>query len=466
MKIAYYIITIIISALATGLFLLISFPLNKEAMSALLVAAMFVAFLITNISGLIKKDFIPGVMLTKAGILLDGFGAFCIDAVFIGGHMSIPFCFFILLLWILGLVCILEGISICKSKREMRVAEEEEKLRKEMRELDFSDVVNAGLPGDPSAPVKKIWQYQRGVKPLLSGKESSMKWTFLVLSIAGAFVGLVLPMILMFSFNIVLYEDQGGLLLFLLSFLSIMAFAFTLGAYKEHHTENLAFVLGEDGSVYVIDYFNQGLAREFGYYLMLPRLIRDNPASKVNTVLYGADAERCFRYIVENGIDKKIAAERGRCGYQISAVPEIKRCGYYSEIHFSVWMDGSEHEYKKAFNLYDNCYEDYEEMIDYFETKFTHRYDEAYKKKTTRLRVLTGIGATILSIGVISFIGILVFEMDNLYLPGFLGLLLGISLLASGLDSLHRRHTVIPARYKYVTTPMYDIKENTPRKRI
>ena len=116
MKIAYYIITIIISALATGLFLLISFPLNKESMSALLVAAMFVVFLFTNISGLIKKDFIPGIMLTKAGILLDGFGAFCIDAVFIGGHMSIPFCFFILLLWILGLVCILEGISICKSR--------------------------------------------------------------------------------------------------------------------------------------------------------------------------------------------------------------------------------------------------------------------------------------------------------------------------------------------------------------
>ncbi|MCR5209767.1 MAG: hypothetical protein K6C99_06125 [Lachnospiraceae bacterium] len=444
MKIAYYIITIILSALATGLFLLISFPVSEGTGVSLTVAIMMAGFLISSITGLIKQSFIPGIMLTKTGIFLAGFGGFCLIAVFNGNHLSIPFIALIILLWVLAIVCILEGINICRSRREMKEADAAAIAARNHEMFPEIPLTNAGLPADPTAPVKKIWQYRIDGKPEYTRKDITKKWTFLLLSLAGVFTGLVLPMILMFSFDIVLYGEPVGFFLFLLAFLSIFGFAMTLGVFKEHHTENRAFVLGEDGSVFMINYFQPAIAHEFGYYSLLPRILKRDTVGKVSntfaSIHYSVEAARCLRYIRESGIDKKIAEKRAVYGHQISGVPEICRCSYFSEIHFSLWVGGSEQKYKNWYNLYDNCYEDYEEMLEYFATKFTHCSDKEFQKKTKGLRVMTGIGIFLLSIGVVSFVGVMLLEMNSLYIPGFLGLLVGLSMLASGLDALRRRH--------------------------
>ncbi len=437
MKIVYYIITIILSALATGLFLLISFPLNKESAAALLVAAIMAGFLISSIVGLVKKSFIPGIMLVKTGIFIAGFGGFCLEAYAVGQHLSVPLIIVVLLLWALGAVLVWKGIDICK-KRGRKV---EEKTASEANGVaDSLPEMDAGRLADPNVAVKTIWQYELGGKPKVTGKQSAKKWAFILISCAGIFAGMFLPMILMFSADIVLYGEGPGMLLYLLSIVSIMGLAFTLGAFKAHHTENRAFVLGEDGSVFMINYFDLQLARDFGYYEHLPRIMRSGHATRIAAFLYSFEAEQCYRYIRESKLDERIAARRAEYGYQISAVPEICRCGYFSEIHFMLWVNGCEQEYKNMFQLYDNCYEDYDGMIEYFTTRFGHRYDEAYHKKTKALRVMTGIGVAVLCIGLVSFLAAIMIESNVLYLPGFLGLLIGMSLLAAGLDALRRRN--------------------------
>jgi len=438
MKTVYYIITIILSALLTGLFLLISFPLNKDSVSALLVALMLAGFLTSSVVGLIKKSFIPGVMLAKAGILLIGFGAFCFAAAGAGQwrNLSVALIIAILLLWALGALLVWNGINICKNRR----LKTEENVTAQADEEQPLPEFDAGRPADPNAAVKKIWQYEPGGKPKLTGKQSALKWSLILLCGAGIFAGMALPMILMFQADIVLYGDNAGMLLYLLSIVSILGLGFTLGEFKAHHTENRVFVLGEDGSVFMINYFDPQLARDFGYYEHLPRIMRNGHATRIAAFLYPFEAERCYRYLRESKLDQRIAAQRVKYGYQISAVPEICQCGYFSEIRFMLWVNGCEQEYKNLFQLYDNCYEDYDGMIEYFTTRFAHRYDEAYHKKTNRLRVMTGIGVAVLCIGLVSFLAAMLIESNALYLPGFLGLIIGIALLAAGLDALRRRH--------------------------
>ena len=422
MKTLYYIITIILSALLTGLFLLISFPLNKDSVAALLVALMMAGFLGSSIAGLLKKSFIPGIMLAKLGIFLVGSGFFCLSAVAAGQgkNLSVPLIIVILLIWALGALLIWNGFNICKNRRQKP---EENAVLQAAEEQPLPEA-DAGRPGDPYAAVRKIWQYEPGGKPKLTGKQSAKKWSLLLLCCIGIFAGMFLPMILMFAADIVLYGETSGMLLYLLSIVSILGLAFTLGAFKAHHTENRVFVLGEDGSVFMIDYFDRQLARDFGYYEHLPRICRSGYAPRTAAFLYPFEAERCYRYIRESKLDQRIAAQRVKYGYQISAVPEICQCGYFSEIHFMLWVNGCEQEYKNMFQIYDNCYEDYDGMIEYFTTRFGHRYDEAYHKKTKRLRVMTGIGIAVLCIGIVSYLAAMLIESNVLYLQEFLGLII------------------------------------------
>jgi cell wall assembly regulator SMI1 len=78
MKKAYYILTIIISAMAIILFGFITMLSSDEAlllMTSAILMGMAIGCFILSVYGLKKDCYIPGIILQKAGVLIAGFGA-------------------------------------------------------------------------------------------------------------------------------------------------------------------------------------------------------------------------------------------------------------------------------------------------------------------------------------------------------------------------------------------------------
>ena len=78
MKKAYYILTMIISALAIILFGFITMLSSDEAlllMTSAILMGMAIGCFILSVYGLKKDGYIPGIILQKAGVLIAGFGA-------------------------------------------------------------------------------------------------------------------------------------------------------------------------------------------------------------------------------------------------------------------------------------------------------------------------------------------------------------------------------------------------------
>ena len=198
----------------------------------------------------------------------------------------------------------------------------------------------------------------------------------------------------------------------------------------------------------MIDYFNEAMAREFGYYDKIPSSVYvitggfPLAGALFNGIMNAAlaiETDKCLSYIKNNGIDSKIAAQCDKYGYQIIAVPEITKCDYFTEMTFIVLKDGEKLYYKRGANTYDNCYEGYDEMIEYFDTAFDHKFDAAYKKKTAAIKGVAIAGIVMI---VVAFLfGLIgdIAEADVLTAIAILGFVTGIIMTELGFMYLKRR---------------------------
>lgn len=447
MKKVYYILTGIIALLLAALLMLGIVVVDESKWVPAVFIFLMISLLAANIVGIVKNLFIPGMMLLKTGLIFFFIGVF----LFLGGFIDrgitpiIVYLLLALLFFVLAIPCIIFGLIITTRKYKKALLEKEEEVKEEVKEkAGFTYRVFEGEP-----KVKNIWQYKLHARPQFTDKLKTKRNVSIILSIVGAILGFMIPMVLLFTFDMEeIFVSFFGLLCFMLAVYSIFKFAITLSGNRPCNTQNIAFVQCEDGSVFLIDYFREDMAREFGYYDRIPSSVYVITGSvplaglAINAIMSAAraiEADKCLSYIRSNDIDKKIAAECNKWGYQIVAVPEITKCDYYTEMTFVVLKDGKEVYYKRGANTYDNCYEDYDGMTEYFDTAFDHKFDAAYKRKTGAIKgvAITGIVMLVIAflLGIIGDIA----EADVLTAIAILGFVTGIIMTELGFMYLKRR---------------------------
>ena len=436
MKTVYYILTMIISLLLGLLFIIPVLSGGREGIISLIIVIMFFCLFGASLFGMIKKCRIPVIILLKAGIICGGIALFIFGVGSFEEHLNLGYFALIAVFSLAAYFCISKAVNSISSQLETDKAE---KLRKtQITEEPVNTVhISEGVSG-----IQKIWQYKFHAKPQLSETDKAQKTTFIILSIIGIVVGFHAPFFMLSRYDMedIFYSIPGSLC-YIIALGSIFFLAVTLGRFKAHNSQNIAFVLNNDGSVFLIDYFDISLARQFGYYKMLPRIVRTGGigGNAFTVAKLGYDSDRCLSFIRNNGIDKRIAEEAKLYGHQIIAVPEIVKCSYYTDMKFTIWKDGKETDFKRTFNLYDNCYEDYEMMVSYFEKEFPHRFDEKYVKKTSVYRGMFYTGIVSVSLSVILWLSGANFENDFCLCIGLLIMIIGSSILMTGYDNLNRR---------------------------
>ena len=420
----------IISIILAGLFLITVFPFSEVSIVGIDLVIMFLALAGISLFGLIKNSFIPAIMLIKAGIFCIGIGVFILLAGM--KHLSVLYILLCAVFVLIGAVCIFAGATINSKKKAGLSKEKSEKV---LEKKGFTYKL-----AEKPVKVKKIWQYKLHGKPELSKKQQTKKTMLLVLSSIGIAIGFMLPVILLFTFRVDnVYSSGIGYFCYFLSVASLILLGMTLGEHKAHHMNNIAFVLCEDGSVFFVDYFDVKTARELGYFEALP-WIRKYGISTL--FFYGLEADKSFSYIRSHNLDKKIAENCDKYGYQIVAVPEIVKCAYYTDMKFYLLKDENEGAIKTPFmyyNLYDNCYDGYDEMVEYFEANFDHKFDEAYEKTTKAWKGFFVTGIVTAAIGIIlGIIGAIV-RSDLPVAIAYLAFPLGCAFAAASFDRLNRR---------------------------
>ena len=445
MKKVYYILTGIIALIVAAVLTIAIFPVNESTWVAVVFEVLMLSLLVTNIVGTIKDYFIPGMMLFKVGLIFAFFGMF----IFLGGFIDrgitplVVYLLLALLFFVLGALGIIFGLIIT-SKQYKKASVEKAKVEGAEKSAGFTYKVFEGTP-----QVKNIWEYKFHAKPFIDPKQKAKRNISITISIVGIITGFLTPMVLLFTFDMEgIFESFFGLLFFLLSIFFIFRLAITLSGNKPCNTQNIAFVQCQDGSVFLIDYFNEAMAREFGYYDKIPSSVYvvtggfPLAGALFNGIMNAARAietDKCLSYIKNNGIDSKIAAQCDKYGYQIIAVPEITKCDYFTEMTFIVLKDGEKLYYKRGANTYDNCYEGYDEMVEYFETAFDHKFDAAYKKKTAAIKGVAIAGIVMIVVALL--LGLIggIIEISAFMGVSIIGFLAGIIMMELGFMYLKRR---------------------------
>ena len=429
----YYAISALIDLFLAVLFFIMAFPIERDFFIDVIFALCFLYMFAISVYAFIKNVILFSVVFWKGGIIFLEFGLFAASEYILSGGKYFSNIIIALVFCLIGIFAMLIAIKVMNKNFKKELEEEIEKTVKESKK-EYTYTLAEGQP-----KVKKIWQYKFHAKPFLTEAQRTKKNIILISSIVGFVAGIMIPVIMMITFDMDnIYESVAGNIFFMISIFSIFVFAMTLGSYKPHRTSNLAFVLCEDGSVFVIDYYDRRIAKEFGYANRLP-MVRTG----LYAMYFGADADECFSYIRNNDIDKKIAENCATYGDQIIAVPQLCKCNYFTDMTFVVWHEGKPLEIKTWYNLYDNCYEGYDEMIEYLDTHFDHKFDEEYVKKTNTIKALLLTGAIIGLIGIIVWlIGPIVDEN----LPIVIGMILslvGLSMSAICLERFKRRRKVL-----------------------
>ena len=260
------------------------------------------------------------------------------------------------------------------------------------------------LTPKPKKQIKKkertIWQYERTCKVHYPQKTVALCAAFCILFVST----LAISIILMFSND---PRSAISITSYIVSIISVLALAVTAGCFKGHLTWQYAFVRDENGDVYLLDYTDVHLAKEMHYYEELPKgyiddpgVMRSNLAKAAGLtyflVFFPKECKRCFNIIRDNKADIRAADSCSKYGWKIISVPEIKKKSYYTFIRFIILKDGKEIEVE---NLFDNCYEGYDEMVKYLNKHFEHDDPDQRKQKNAQIRRLLfiGIGCILLS---------------------------------------------------------------------
>ena len=386
MKKAYYILTGIVDLILMFLFFIPLFPLrNDTSLSAFTFIIMFLALMVASIVGLVNDCFVPGMILVKAGIIFICLGFFVLGVSFYPHFQSILILFIYagidFVMTAIGALGIVFGIRIILKKyKDAYYKKKEEKEEEEAAEEDFYVAPFEGTP-----VVETIWQYKFHGKPEYVPEAMIAKGIAVVALIAVALTGIVLPSVMAYGLDMRwAVETVFWVIWFFISIGAAIALAAVLGSNRAHPSSNIAFVKCEDGNVFIVDYANEDTAKEFGYYDELPSsmtamsIVKRFGVGALFALLldsaYYMTMDKCHAYIRTNDIDKKIAEKCNFYGYQIKSVPKFKKHSFYTVMTFNVYCkDGLVHTFKTDFNAFDNCYEGYNEMIEYFEKRFAHR---------------------------------------------------------------------------------------------
>ena len=243
-----------------------------------------------------------------------------------------------------------------------------------------------------------IWQMKRDCKVHYPKKSVITFITLCIVFLVSAVLSIYLAIVL----------DPGSaisIVCYIVCVLSLIAFAVTLGSFKGHLTWQYAFVKDENGDVYFIDYTDPNPSRDFHYYGEIPGGYKNEPGPMISTpakvvgltyflIFFPVECKACLNSIRNSKADVRIAEACHKYGYKITSVPEIKKKSYYTFIRLKMLKDGKEVEFE---NQFDNCYEGYDEMVDYLDKHFAHDNPEQTKKKTAQINRLLFIGIGIIA---------------------------------------------------------------------
>lgn len=134
--------------------------------------------------------------------------------------------------------------------------------------------------------------------------------------------------------------------------------------------------------------------------------------------------------------DIRIADSCRKYGYKIVSVPEIIKKSYYTFIRFNILKDGNVVEVE---NLFDNCYEGYDEMVEYLDEHFVHDNEEAREDKSSQIRKLLYIGLVIIIISSVLIVVDNLKENSMITTTASLGILVGIGFIGGYLNEKLKR---------------------------
>ena len=315
---------------------------------------------------------------------------------------------------------------------------------------DFSIIENIGVDiTDHSVPVKApsalkkertIWQWKRDCK-VHYPKQTIATFVSLCLIFIAA---LVISGFLMMCFN---PRSAISIISYIVCVISLIALAVTCGCFKGHNTWQQAFIREENGDVYYVDYTDYSMAKALHYYDLIPAGYKNEPGVMHSDiaklagltyffVFFPKECKKCLNAIRDNRVDERVADACHKYGYKITSVPEIKKKSYYTFIRFNIIKDGRETEVE---NLFDNCYEGYDEMVEYLDNHFEHDDSFMREKKGDKIRNLLFIGIGCILVSAVMFVINSLFKLTLINVIAAFGVLFGIGFTAAFFSEKSKR---------------------------
>ncbi len=321
----------------------------------------------------------------------------------------------------------------CEDIFGVEIVEEAELTEKYLSQKNKNDT-NSTTVTAPSASKKKytIWQWKRDAK-VKYPKETIAAFVFLCLVFASSSV---------FSFLLMFYFDPRSavsIISYIFCVLSLILLAITLGCFKKHNTWNCVFIRDENGDVYYVDYTDHNLANALHFYELIPSTYKHGPKVMHSNISQAAgliyylfvfpkECKNCANAIRDHKVDQRVAEVCQKYGHKVISVPEIKKKSYYTFIRLNILKDGKEVE---AQNLFDNCYDGYEEMVEYLDNHFEH--DDPFKreKNSDKIRRLIFIGISCILFSILLFVINVLLGVPIINLIAAFGILVGIGFIAA-----------------------------------
>ena len=384
---------------------------------------------------------VHAIAVSKIGLLVTGVGIMLLIEAVTGRRVTIYAVAISASVAMVGLLLFVPGILMSKPKRSAEEAKNSAEESGENQAPAGKKTYMCKLVSDDAA-LQTVWQYKQKGRVELSHRQKIFKRSILIVCVVGIVAGILMPIKMRENFD---YEYWGNIGMLLAS-VSLVGLALTLGYFKSYSTVNIAFVRCDDGSVFLIDFFDVELAKQYDYYEELPSPVKNGIVyhsgkmggvqNLMDHIGNTAEARKCYSRIHKRGLDKLITARFRTTGHQIVAVPEIAKGSLNTRIRFLIWKDGRAVEYENRYNLYDNCYEGYEEMVSYFSTAFDHWPEVLTKGKSRKLRILAQVGCVAVSLGLITWIAGIALENAAVVGVGIILFIFGLGPLVGGLDGL------------------------------
>ena len=294
----------------------------------------------------------------------------------------------------------------------------------------------------PSALKKErtIWQWKKDCK-VHYPKQTIATFVSLCLIFAAT---LIISAFLMLQFN---PRSVISVTCYIVCVISLIALAVTAGCFKGHNTWQYAFIRDENGDVYYVDYTDEKLANALHFYELIPSdykhdlRVTHSDVMRVAVLTYyfvffPQKCKKCLNAIRDNKVDERVADACHKYGYKITSVPEIKKKSYYTFIRFNIIKDGREVEVE---NLFDNCYEDYDEMVEYLDNHFEHDDSFMREKKADKIRNLLFAGIGVILLSIVLFVINTMIDVLIINIIAAFGVLLGIGLIAAFFSEKSKR---------------------------